>query len=111
MYPSTRNVPIDQKDFKTLVIRDLEDKPDLVNIIKDTMKRKNISAGGAAIEFIIEDYERRNLELKDLQREFKIERENNKKVVREMEESMKEKNTILKNLQSVLSAISKLKLP
>lgn len=75
MYPiSNRNVPIDQKEFKTLVLRDLEDKPKVVKIIKQTMKTKNIAAGGAAIEFIIEDYEKKMEDYEEKKKELAGER-------------------------------------
>lgn len=48
----------EKKDFKTITLRDMDIKPELVNIMNEVMENTGIKTGQACIEYIIKDYDR-----------------------------------------------------
>ncbi|MDF7818123.1 hypothetical protein P1X15_10975 [Runella sp. MFBS21] len=47
----------EKKDFKTITLRDMNEKPDLVNIMNEVMEKEGIKTGQSVIEYIIKDYD------------------------------------------------------
>lgn len=56
------------KEFKTLVIRNLDSNPHLVRILNDVIKSTGHKTGQSAIEHIISRYESQNIEIERINR-------------------------------------------
>lgn len=83
------------KDFKTLVIRNLEDNKDLVSILNEVINETDFKTGQSAIEYIIRCYRRNKIEIERLNRLYY-----------ERKKDFEEKELILQNkLKRVNSAI------
>ncbi len=59
-----------EKQFKTLVIRNLDDNNDLVKILNEVIQSTNNKTGQSAIEYIIRQYDKQNREIDRINRMY-----------------------------------------
>ena len=64
------------KDFKTITLRGLEEKKNLVEIMNQVMKDKGLKTGQSVIEIIISDYSNKILEREAVKEKRQNERNN-----------------------------------
>ena len=57
-----------EKQFKTLVIRNLDENNDLVNILNQVIQSTNNKTGQSAIEYIIRQYDKQKIEIERMNR-------------------------------------------
>ncbi|WP_162793674.1 hypothetical protein [Runella rosea] len=82
----------ESKDFKTITLRGLEDKKNLVEIMNQVMKQEGLKTGQAVIEFIIADYAKKAARLEEVTRK----REAEKKQYYQWQATNEEESEILK---------------
>ena len=64
----------ESKDFKTITLRGLEDKKNLVEIMNQVMKQEGLKTGQSVIEFIIADYAKKAARLQEVTEKREAER-------------------------------------
>ncbi len=108
---------IAEKEFKTITLRGLEEKPELVQIMNDTMYRRDLRTGQSTIEYIIKDYQRAQAEIKRLKEVIDTERQKRNqekdqyyKWRNDMEEQMQTRNHLLRNLKVIIETLNTLPL-
>lgn len=94
------------KDFKTITLRGLEEKPELVKIMNDVMKVRDIKTGQGIIEYIIADYAKTKDELKKQHEKARNFSDNHYKVVEEYEAENTRLKTFIHNLQAAFKSVS-----
>jgi hypothetical protein len=82
----------ESKDFKTITLRGLEDKKNLVEIMNQVMKQEGLKTGQSVIEFIITDYAKKAARLEEVTEKREAER----KKYYQWSEKNQEENEILK---------------
>ncbi len=94
----------DKKEFKTIMLRGLEDNQKLCNIINRAMAEYDIKTGQNAIYKIIEQYSNLQSEREALKEEIR----NRDKVIRELKNENYIKTQVLQNLKSVMKFLDTL---
>ena len=94
----------DRKDFKTVLLRGLDENQDLVNTINDVMKEFGINTGQGAIFEIIRQYET----LKYQNRNAKLIIEERESKVRQLKKELKNHTENLKKLKEVFQYVNEM---
>ena len=99
-----------KKDFKTITLRGLDQRADLVEILNDVMIERGIKTGQTAIEYIIKRYATLDIENRKLSKQnYKQEMENWEK--RRIQEVENEKLTdAVRAIQNAFKLINELSL-
>lgn len=64
-----------QKDFRTITLRGLEDKPEIVAIMNETMHQHGLKTGQSVIEHIVNSYPGLLEKVASLHQEVKLQRQ------------------------------------
>lgn len=64
------------KDFRTITLRGLDEKPNIVGTMNEVMKQQGLKTGQAVIEFIINNYTQLQQELNTVKAKREVERQN-----------------------------------
>ena len=83
------------KDFRTITLRGLDEKPNIVGIMNQVMQEQGLKTGQAVIEFIISNYVQLQEELNIVKAKRMTEQQNYYKWSNERDDEIKElKQTI-----------------
>ena len=95
------------KDFKTITLRGLEEKKNLVEIMNQVMQTKGLKTGQSVIEFIISDYAQKLTELETVKQKREEERKNYYNWSSQKEDKIEELSTILKTVKDAFKLLNK----
>lgn len=95
------------KDFKTITLRGLEEKKNLVEIMNQVMQTKGLKTGQSVIEFIISDYAQKLAELETVKQKREEERKKYYNWSSQKEDKIEELSTILKTVKEAFKLINK----
>lgn len=98
------------KDFKTITLRGLDDKPAIVKIMNDVMKKQEIKTGQAIIEFIIADYAKTKAELETQRQKAKTFSDNHYKVVEQLEAENSKLKAFIQSIQAAFKSLTSFKM-
>lgn len=96
------------KDFKTITLRSLDAKPQLIEAMNEVMQKQGINTGQAVIEFIIADHAKKTKELEKLKQKYDTFYNNHYKVVDKLEEELKSLKSKLQTIKETFQLIIKL---
>ncbi len=108
--PKHSNEMLSNKDFKTITLRGLEEKPELVKIMNVVMKERDIKTGQGIIEYIISDYAKTKAELKKQQEKARNFSDNHYKVVEEYEAENTRLKTFIQTIQAAFKSLTSFKM-
>lgn len=94
------------KDFKTITLRGLEEKPEVVKIMNDVMTKEGLKTGQSVIEFIITDYDKKAKELEAKKEKYENFYHNHYKVVDRQEKEIETLKAALKALKNAFQLIN-----
>lgn len=95
------------KDFKTITLRGLEEKKNLVEIMNQVMQTKGLKTGQSVIEFIISDYAQKLTELETVKQKREEERKKYYNWSSQKEDKIEELSTILKTVKDAFKLLNK----
>lgn len=95
------------KDFKTITLRGLEEKKNLVEIMNQVMQTKGLKTGQSVIEFIISDYAQKLAELETVKQKREEERKKYYQWSSQKEDKIEELSTILKTVKDAFKLLTK----
>ena len=95
------------KDFKTITLRGLEEKKNLVEIMNQVMQTKGLKTGQSVIEFIISDYAQKLAELETVKQKREEERKKYYQWSSQKEDKIEELSTILKTVKDAFKLLNK----
>lgn len=95
------------KDFKTITLRGLEEKKNLVEIMNQVMQTKGLKTGQSVIEFIISDYAQKLAELEATKEKREEERQRYYKWSSQKEDKIEELSTTLKTIKAAFALLNK----
>ncbi|WP_298358820.1 hypothetical protein [Runella sp.] len=97
----------ESKDFKTITLRGLEEKKNLVEIMNKVMQTKGLKTGQSVIEFIISDYGQKLAELETIKEKREEERKKYYKWSSEKEDTIEELSLILRTIKGAFALLHK----
>jgi len=98
------------KDFKTITLRGLDQKTELVSIMNDVMKKEGLKTGQSVIEFIIADHAKTTHELTVLSQKRKQEKEQYYQWSNRKEDEIEGLKKVLKSLKTAFTNLTEIEL-
>ncbi len=74
-HKTTKKMITETKQFKTLMLRDLDKSPQLVEVLNEVMTTRNIKTGQSAVEYVIAQHKSLSDEIAHLRKYIARERE------------------------------------
>lgn len=93
------------KDFRTITLRGLDEKPNIVGTMNEVMKEQGLKTGQAVIEFIINNYTQLQQELNTVKAKREVERQNYYKWSSEREDEIVELKQTIKAVKVAFQKI------
>lgn len=106
--PYKQNQKMLSKDFKTITLRDLDQKSQVTDIMNQVMQKHGIKTGQAVIEFIIADYDKKAKELEKWKEKYENFYHNHYKIVDKQDNEIKDLKTKLKTIKNAFEIINKI---
>lgn len=97
------------KDFKTITLRGLEEKPEIVKIMNDVMAKEGLKTGQSVIEFIITDYDKKAKELEVRKEKYENFYHNHYKIVDSQEREIETLKAALKAIKNAFQLINSIR--
>lgn len=105
--PTQTKMIAETKDFKTITLRGLEEKKNLVEIMNQVMQTKGLKTGQSVIEFIISDYAQKLAELEAIKLKREGERQRYYKWSSQKEDKIEELSTTIKTIKDAFALLNK----
>ena len=94
-----------EKEFRTITLRGLDEKPEIVAIMNKVMKTHGLKTGQSVIERIIIDYEELQNGLAATKRELQNQKEHFERNSKSLAEELENYRKIVKDAQNVFNQI------
>lgn len=101
---------IAEKEFRTITLRGLDEKPEIVEIMNKAMKAQGLKTGQATIEHIILNYDKLQSELETVKQKRREEQQNYYNWKQQSEEEIEELKKTIGTAQVALKRIFDTKL-
>lgn len=98
----------ESKDFKTITLRGLEEKKNLVEIMNKVMQVQGLKTGQSVIEFIISDYAQKLEELEHVKAKRNAENQNYYQWRGQKEEEVAKLSNVIKVVKNAFSLLDKI---